>query len=115
MKPELVVDEQATLGEGPVWHTQNQQLSWVDIEAGKLHLHDPTGKADRVWDVGCKVGAAVPRRAGGMVLATEVGILAFDWETSQQQELVHPERHLPNNRFNDGKCDPQGRFWAGTM
>lgn len=115
MEPELVVDARATLGEGPVWHPRRQQLYWVDIEEGKLHVHDPAGQQDRVYEVGCRVGAAVPRRPGGMVVATESGLQAFDLETSRRENLADPESHLPDNRFNDGKCDAEGRFWAGTM
>lgn len=112
---QLVVDARATLGEGPVWHPGHQRLTWVDIQAGKLHVYDPRGEADRVYDVGCLVGAAVPRQSGGMILATEHGFEAFEFETCKRTPLGDPEAHLPNNRFNDGKCDARGRFWAGTM
>lgn len=115
MQVELVVDARAALGEGPAWDAVTQSLFWVDIEAGKLHAYRSEGEADRVWDVGCLVGAAVPREVGGMVLATARGFTLFDLATSEQTPLSHPESDRANNRFNDGKCDPHGRFWAGTM
>jgi len=112
---ELVVDAKAQLGEGPVWHAPKQLLYWVDIEGAALHVYAPNGAPDTVYPVGCRVGAAVPRSSGGMVLATENGFEAFDFETGSKTPLADPESHLPDNRFNDGKCDARGRFWAGTM
>ncbi len=112
---ELVVDAKALVGEGPVWHVSRQLLYWVDIQGASLHVHDPAGPADTVFPVGCRVGAAVPRKSGGMVLATENGFEAYDWMTGTRTPIADPESHLPNNRFNDGKCDVRGRFWAGTM
>ncbi len=112
---ELVVDAKALVGEGPVWYAPKQVLYWVDIEGAALHVHDPNGEPDAVYPVGCRVGAAVPRKSGGMVLATENGFEAYDWDTGKREPIADPESHLPNNRFNDGKCDVRGRFWAGTM
>lgn len=112
---DLVVDAKAIVGEGPVWYGPKQVLYWVDVESHVLHVHDPAGEADKVYPVGCRVGAAVPRKSGGMVLATENGFEAFDWETGTKTPIADPESHLPTNRFNDGKCDARGRFWAGTM
>lgn len=112
---ELVVDAHAALGEGPVWHTRDERLSWVDIEGGKLHVHDPHGEADAVYSVGQRLGAAVPRRSGGMILAMEDGLSAMDLSSGRSTFLSTLEEHLPDNRPNDGKCDPRGRFWIGTM
>ncbi len=115
MTPELVVDARAQLGEGPCWQARTGRLMWVDIEGGKLHVHDPEGEPDAVYEVGMRVGAAVPRIAGGLLLATEQGFQAFDLDARRLELVADPESHLPDNRFNDGKCDPRGRFWAGTM
>ncbi len=112
---ELVVDAKAQLGEGPVWHAAKQLLYWVDIEGAALHIHAPNGEPDTVYNIGCRVGAAVPRSSGGMILATENGFETFDFETGLRTSVTDPESHLPTNRFNDGKCDARGRFWAGTM
>jgi sugar lactone lactonase YvrE len=112
---DLVLDIRAALGEGPVWHVREQRLYWVDIPAGNVHVHDPNGEPDRVYEVGQMVGAAVPRRAGGLVLAAHQGLGTYDLARREFTLLAAPKRHLPDNRFNDGKCDPRGRFWAGTL
>ncbi|NLF68811.1 MAG: SMP-30/gluconolactonase/LRE family protein [Candidatus Anammoximicrobium sp.] len=115
MKADLILDVRAQLGEGPVWHPREQRLYWVDILAGLVHVHDPSGKPDTVYRVGQMVGAAVPRRSGGLMLATQTGLGVFDLATERFTLVAAPEKELPENRFNDGKCDPRGRFWAGTM
>lgn len=115
MEAELILDVRAELGEGPVWHPREQRLYWVDINAGLVHVHDPRGEPDAVYRVGQKVGAAVPRRSGGLMLATQAGLGAFDLSSQTFTLVAAPEKDLPDNRFNDGKCDPRGRFWAGTM
>lgn len=112
---DLVLDVRAALGEGPVWHPREQRLYWVDITAGRIHVHDPQGAQDLVYQVNQMVGAAVPRRSGGLVLAAQHGLGTFDLDRQELALLATPEQHLPDNRFNDGKCDPRGRFWAGTM
>jgi sugar lactone lactonase YvrE len=112
---ELILDARAELGEGALWDARRQVLYWVDILKNALHVYDPLAQADRVIDVGQYVGTVVPRRAGGVMLALQHGFASLDLET-EELDLIHdPEPHLPGNRFNDGKCDPAGRFWAGTM
>ncbi len=112
---ELVVDAKATLGEGPIWHAQRQVLYWVDILEKKVHIYDPAANQDRAIDVGQYVGTVVPRKSGGLMLALHHGFASLDPDTQQLQIIHDPESHLPDTRFNDGKCDPAGRFWAGTM
>jgi sugar lactone lactonase YvrE len=112
---ELVVDARAVLGEGPLWHGGQGRLHWVDIEGGLLHIFDPTTGKDRALPVGTRVGTVVPRASGGLLLALESGFSFFDPEGGGLTPIADPEETLPTNRFNDGKCDPSGRFWAGTM
>ncbi len=112
---ELVLDARALLGEGPIWDVRRQALYWVDIAGGKVHIFDPTTGQDRAIDVGQPVGTIVPRRNGGALVALRDGFAALDLETGALTMIADPEAHLPQNRFNDGKCDPAGRFWAGTM
>lgn len=115
MQAELVLDAQAVLGEGPLWHAPSQRLYWVDINRHEVHVFNPADGSDRAIDVGQKVGTVVARRSGGLILALHHGLATLDLETEQVDILCDPEADLPDNRFNDGKCDPAGRFWAGTM
>jgi sugar lactone lactonase YvrE len=115
LRVELILDAKATLGEGAIWHAQAQRLYWVDIEPGRLHVFDPASGSDRAFDVGQMIGTVVPRARGGMMLALGHGFAAFDPRTGTVSPWSDPEAHLPQNRFNDGKCDPAGRFWAGTI
>lgn len=100
-------------GEGPIWH--GNRLLYVDIEAHKIITFDPAGGAEKIWDVGQRVGTVVPRASGGLVWAGDHGIFVLDENTGTSTPLCDPEAGITTNRFNDGKCDPAGRFWAGTM
>ncbi|MDY0168558.1 MAG: SMP-30/gluconolactonase/LRE family protein [Thermoguttaceae bacterium] len=115
MQVELILDAQAVLGEGPLWHAPSQRLYWVDINRHEVHVFSPADGSDRAIDVGQKVGTVVVRHSGGLALALHRGLATLDLETGQVDILCDPEADLPDNRFNDGKCDPAGRFWAGTM
>ena len=113
-RPEIAIDSRATLGEGPVWDEQRQLLLWLDILPGLVHRFDPATGSDDVLRVGKPVGSAGLRRSGGLVLAVEDGfaLLDKDWQRVGQAVVEHPG---PRARFNEGKCDPAGRFLAGTM
>lgn len=114
--PQVVKTEyKALLGEGPVWDDQEQQLYWVDILNGKLMIHDPERNENYRYDVGEHIGVAVLREKGGLVLALKSGFAFFDTGDQEIKPIRDPEAGLEGNRFNDGKCDPSGRFWAGTM
>lgn len=111
---ELVLDAKATLGEGAIWHPTENKLYWLDIEAAQLHVYDPsTGKATQ-FSTQEKPGTVVPIKGGGVLLATQNSIRKMDTSTG---ELVLISKPLKNSlvRFNDGKVDPSGRFWVGTM
>ncbi len=112
---ELVVDSQDQIGEGPIWDARNNLLYWVDIMGGKVQSFDPATNCHSQIPIGQAVGTVVPRSTGGLMLATQHGFAYLDEKTEQLTRLHDPESHLPENRFNDGKCDPAGRFWAGTM
>lgn len=102
------------LGEGPVWHPGEQALYWVDIKAGRLYrLAD--GQA-RHWDLPDPATALAARARGGLVLATRGGLMAFTPDDGLPPTRLCPiETDRPGNRPNDGKTDPMGRFWIGTM
>jgi sugar lactone lactonase YvrE len=105
----------AMLAEGPCWDAQSKQLYWVDILEGKIHSLNSKNNVIKTIDVGQKVSAIALRKSGGAIIAAQHGFYYLDLETEKCVFLADPEAHLTDNRFNDGKCDAQGRFWAGTM
>lgn len=113
MKAELVLDARATLGEGALWH--DGRLLWVDIEGCLVCRFDPRNGRNESWNVGQRSGTVVPRAAGGLLVAVQQGIGRLDPATGAFAVFVEPERGRDDVRFNDGKCDPRGRFFAGTM
>ena len=115
MSPDLLLDAHAILGEGPFWHPRHHRLFWVDIEGHAVHdTNTPTG-ADTVIPVAEQVGCIAPAGDRLLVMGLRSGFAALDLDTRRRVHIEDPEHHLPENRFNDGKCDPAGRFWAGTM
>ncbi|GGK22312.1 regucalcin-like protein [Caldalkalibacillus thermarum] len=115
VQAELVFDAKATLGEGPSWDVKKKRLYWVDIDQKKVHIYDPNRNENTSLEIGQLVSAVVPRESGGLVMVTENGFFTFDFYTRQLCPIADPESYLPENRFNNGKCDAMGRFWAGTM
>ncbi|MDQ3577370.1 MAG: SMP-30/gluconolactonase/LRE family protein [Actinomycetota bacterium] len=110
---EVVLDAHAEVGEGPTWDVEGQRLWWVDIPRGAVHAFDPATGTDDVITVDQPVGAVVLRRSGGLLLAVRDGFAAL--EEGRLRLLAAVEIDRPENRMNDGKVDPAGRFWAGTM
>ena len=101
-------------GEGPIFW--NEHLLYVDIEGHALIRLNPKNGEEQVWEIGERIGTVVPRQSGGFVCAGDSGIFSFDPETGDKKSMADPESDKrPDNRFNDGKCDPSGRFWAGTI
>ncbi|MGF7048673.1 sugar lactone lactonase YvrE [Paenibacillus sp. DS2015] len=112
---EVVFDAKAILGEGPSWDAINNRLLWVDIEGHQLHIHYPENGHNEVYTLNEQIGAVVPFLQDEVIVALYTGFHKYQLSTGTLTLISNPEGHLPNNRFNDGKCDPQGRFWAGTM
>ncbi|WP_409344476.1 SMP-30/gluconolactonase/LRE family protein [Paenibacillus sp. MBLB4367] len=112
---QVVLDAKVTLGEGPSWEPGSNRLYWVDILGRQLHIYDPATGSDDTVDVGQLIGAVVPRQSGGVVMALQNGFHTYDFETKQLTPIGDPEADKAHTRFNDGKCDAAGRFWAGTM
>lgn len=113
-RPECVWDAHAILGEGPLWSAAEQALYWVDILGHRLHRFSPS-QGQRSWQFDQEVSALAERLDGGLILTRRHGFACFDPTTGEMTPLVDIEADMPANRFNDGKCDPLGRFWAGTM
>lgn len=111
---DVAVHVDAAHGEGPVWLDDEDRLLWVDIPRSQVHRTDVESGEDDVIEVGQHVGAAVPRTGGGLALALADGFALR--EADGAIEFVAPvTQDDPDVRFNDGKCDPVGRFLAGTM
>jgi len=115
MQAELILEAEAELGEGPAWDGRAGLLYWVDIRAGLLHLFQPRTGSDRAIPVGEPLGCVAPCQDGNVVLGVRSGFARLDLASGALTHLASPEPHLPGNRFNDGKCDPAGRFLAGSM
>jgi len=113
-RPELVLDARADLGEGPSWQPAARRLIWVDINTGTVHRFDPSSGEDERFDAGQPVGAAVPASDGRLVLAVSDGFAFLDPNTGTLERIADVEADRPETMMNDGKCDPGGRFWAGT-
>jgi sugar lactone lactonase YvrE len=115
LEAELFVDAHAALGEGPVWDDRENCLWWVDILGEAIHRTDPSSRRDEVVPIGQYVGAVALRASGGLVAAVRDGFVAVDPASGRLDLLAPVEVHDPATRMNDGKVDPAGRFWAGTM
>ncbi len=115
MKAELAYEIKALLGEGPCWDERKQVLYWTDISGKVIHRFDPQTGQNDTFKIGQMVGAVVVAEDGRLVLAAENGFYFYNTETGQTTVIHDPEADRPENRFNDGKVDPAGRFWAGTM
>ena len=110
---DVVLAADAELGEGPVWDARSGRLAWVDILGRRVHLTDPrTGETESI-EMPLDVGAIAPRAAGGFVAALQDGFWVVGAGEARRIAAVPEAR--PGLRFNDGTCDPAGRFWAGTM
>lgn len=110
-----VLDAKAELGEGPLWDHRAQKLYWVNIRQQEVRRFDPATGRDEIFKAPAMVGSLAVRERGGLVVALQSGFHFFDPATGKWDPIIDPEADLPENRFNDGKPDRQGRFWAGTM
>ena len=111
---EVVVDVGADLGESPLWDSVARQLVWVDIIPGVIHRLDvDSGRDDRVHELGPTVGAVAIRHDGGFVLARNNGFALLDDDGTLAE--IGVDGDWSGKRMNDGKCDPTGRFWAGSI
>ncbi len=108
-------DAGCTLGEGPIWDARTNVVRFVDIEERRLHRFDPATGERASWTAPCRVGSIAVRARGGLVAGTQQGFAVIDPESDVFRVIDHPEADLADNRFNDGKVDPHGIFWAGTM
>ncbi len=105
----------AILGEGPLWDERSSVLYWVDIKAPAVHRYDPASGSKRSWPMPEMIGCIAKRKRGGFVAAFQSGFAFVDPARRTLERIGNPEPDMRGNRFNDGKCDKRGRFWAGSM
>uniref|UniRef100_A0A6I8Q5Z4 Regucalcin n=1 Tax=Xenopus tropicalis TaxID=8364 RepID=A0A6I8Q5Z4_XENTR len=115
IKIECVVSETYKIGESPVWEEKDGTLLFVDITGQKVCRWDPGTKKVQSVSLEAPVGSVVLRKSGGYVMAMGNTFSALNWQDQSVTTLTCVDEDKPNNRFNDGKVDPEGRFLAGTM
>lgn len=118
MQAELILDARNATGESPVWSAQEQALYWVDIPAGRLHRWSPRDNRSQSWQAPQMLACIARYRDGSWLAGMEDGLYRLITQADgslDSQRVLGVEHARPDMRFNDGRCDRQGRFWAGTM
>jgi sugar lactone lactonase YvrE len=110
-----VLSARARLGESPVWDPRRQQLDWVDIYNRWVHQFDPATGRDRTFDAGEVVCAVALTEGDRLLLALRDRLAFLHLATGTIDTLRQIELGRADTRLNDGKCDPQGRFWVGSI
>jgi sugar lactone lactonase YvrE len=111
----VAIASASVAGESPVWHTREQALYYVDIPGHKLQRFEPgTGELQH-WDFDTDVACLAPKLDGSLLVAMRDGLWHFSPSSGQRELVAEPPYDPKIERFNDGKCDPQGRFWVGTI
>ena len=115
LQTDVVVEHTCLLGEGPVWDAKHKAICWLDILNGEIHEYATEQKMHKVIPVHQLIGSLAVCTNGNFIAALQNGFAFINKISGEIKMIADPESHLPNNRFNEGKCDPAGRFWAGTM
>ncbi len=116
MAAHCVADVGAELGECPVWNTDDGRLYWIDIEGRALHAFDPESGEDEQHDLPARPGSfAFTATPGRLLVALEHQLAWYDWAARSLTPWLDVEKAGTGNRLNDGRCDPAGRFWVGSM
>lgn len=110
-----ILPARARLGESPLWNPADRLLYWVDIYNHRVHQFNPVTQEDRFFPVGDVVGPIAPAGTDRLIIAQRDRVAFLHTQTGQITPILSVEADKPDNRFNDGKCDPQGRFWFGSI
>lgn len=113
-RAEVLLRRPSTLGEGALWDVEQQRLYWVDILGHKVFCFDPKTGANNEYDVFDDVGTVVVTKSGELLLGLHSGLALLNPTTRTLTPIKDPRKSTAEGRFNDGKCDPLGRFWIGT-
>lgn len=111
----LVLDARAELGECPLWSADEQALYWVDIAGRAIHRFDPATREDRPWPMPSEPGCIALASDQTLIAALRDGFHRFDPRTGSLTRIADAPYDQATMRFNDGRCDARGRFWAGAM
>ena len=112
---EHVMNTKAVLGEGSIWDYKNQVLYWIDIQKSLLYMYNPAAETNIPYDVFQNIGTIVPETDHTVIVALKDGVYRLFLRKDSLEFIGKPASLKEEERFNDGKCDPQGRFWVGTM
>lgn len=109
-----IADVKASVGEGPIWVASKQALYWVDNKGKTIFRLGEDGQCGK-FETPFQVCCLAPKQSGGFIAGTDCGFADIDLDSGRFEVIGNPEGEPPGNRFNDGKTDPHGRFWSGTM
>lgn len=112
---ECVLEAGAILGESPVWDGERDRLYWVDSLGQSINSFDPATRLNTSWPTPTPVGSIGLREGGGLVAALKSGFAFYDEGATSPRLTVAIDGEPESNRLNDGRVDPAGRFWAGSM
>lgn len=115
MSFQCVLDVRANLGEGPVWSARDKALYWVDINAPSLNKYEPATGRNTVMPMPESIGSFALRRPAGFLVALRSGIWLARADGTLDRRIQAAPYDPAHHRFNDGKCDPAGRFYVGYM
>ncbi len=115
IESQLLLDAQAKLGEGAFWNHRTNTLWWVDIEGKNFHIYDPVTQSNKTYTLAQRIGTVVPDQDGNAIVALQDGIYRLFLHDGSVELLAKADYDPQKFRFNDGKCDPSGRLWVGTM
>ncbi len=103
------------LGEGALWNYKTQELYWIDIEKKLLNIYNPETKENKTINMPSRIGTVVPVNSEEVLSALEDGVYKTNLKTGVSELFVDMSEPLKECRLNDGKVDPNGRFWVGSM
>lgn len=106
---------EAILGEGSIWNYKTQELYWIDIEGKQLNIYNPKTKTNKILPTLSRIGTVVPFTENEVLVALEDGVHKMNIDTGKSILFTDMKSELSESRLNDGKCDPAGRFWVGSM
>ena len=118
MTAELIVDARNAVGECPVWVPEENALYWVDIPNGGLQRWNAATGHLAAWKAPEMLACIARTQAGNWVAGMQTGFFQLTPHNDGSLDtvpLASIEHSRPDMRLNDGRCDRQGRFWAGSM